>query len=66
MIRTTLLALVLFAGCSQDQLLQNASPAYAAGYRDGCQNGTSTASNKTGAFVRDERGVRIARSEEAD
>lgn len=47
--------LPLAVGCSQDLLLANSSPSYAAGYKDGCASGTARASNKTGAFVRDEQ-----------
>lgn len=45
----------LAVGCSQDLLLANSTPAYAAGYKDGCASGTARASNQTGAFVRDEQ-----------
>ena len=41
--------------CSESFLLSNSSPAYADGYKAGCENGTSTASNLTGEFVRDEK-----------
>jgi hypothetical protein len=47
--------LPLTVGCSQDLLLANSSPAFAAGYKDGCASGTARASNQTGAFVRDEQ-----------
>lgn len=48
------LPLLLLTGCSEDWLRGNSSPPYADGYRDGCANGTSTASNQNGAFVRDD------------
>lgn len=51
----TVLLLVLLNGCSEDWLRSNSSPAYAAGYRDGCSNGTSTASNQNGIVVRDDQ-----------
>lgn len=49
-----LLVLVLLNACREDMLRSNSSPAYADGYRDGCSNGTSTASNQTGIVVRDD------------
>jgi hypothetical protein len=57
MTQKTALVLPLFlalAGCSEELLRETSSPAYAAGYQDGCKNGSSTASNLTGAFIRDE------------
>lgn len=51
----TALLLVLLNGCSEDWLRGNSSPAYADGYRDGCANGSSTASNRTDTFVRDDQ-----------
>ncbi len=47
--------LALLGGCSEEFLRSNSSPAFADGYKAGCENGTSTASNKTGEFVRDDR-----------
>ena len=46
--------LALLTACSADLLNANSSPAYAKGYQDGCANGSSTASNANGMFVRDE------------
>lgn len=54
----TLLALGLAAlinGCGEDFLRETSSPGFADGYRSGCDNGSSTASNKTGQFVRDDK-----------
>lgn len=48
-----LLAFLLTA-CSEGLLREDSSPAYADGYRDGCDDGSSTASNLTGQRVRDE------------
>ena len=51
----SLAALPFLTSCSEEFLRSNSSPAYADGYKAGCENGTSTASNKTGEFVRDEK-----------
>lgn len=45
----------LMGGCSESFLRSNSTPAYGDGYKAGCENGTSTASNQTGEFVRDEK-----------
>lgn len=58
MIARTLFILGMIAllnGCSLDVLGTNSSPAYADGYRDGCANGSSIASNINGIVVRDEQ-----------
>lgn len=47
--------LSLTTACGQEFMLSHSSPSFADGYRAGCQNGTSNASNKTGEFVRDEK-----------
>ena len=52
-----LLAFLLTA-CSEGLLREDSSPAYADGYRDGCDDGSSTASNLTGQRVRDDVGQR--------
>ena len=47
--------LFLMTGCSQDFILSNATPAYADGYRAGCQTGTGEASNISRTVVRDDK-----------
>lgn len=44
----------LLAGCGDELLRQQANPAFATGYDDGCKNGSSMASNLTGQFIRNE------------
>lgn len=51
---TLLMTGLSLGGCSESSLRGTASPPYDAGYRDGCQTGTSKASNLTGVVVRDE------------
>jgi hypothetical protein len=51
-----MISILLFgAGCSQDMLLAHSTPAYAQGYREGCQTGTAAASNISGTVVRNEK-----------
>jgi hypothetical protein len=45
--------------CWEGFLRETSSPAYAAGYQDGCRNGSSTASNATGEFIRNEARYRV-------
>jgi hypothetical protein len=47
-------SLCILTGCSQDMLLSHSTPAYAQGYRDGCQTGTGAASNISGTVVKNE------------
>ena len=47
--------LIALGGCGEDFIRATSSPGFADGYKDGCANGSSTASNKTGQFVRDEK-----------
>lgn len=49
-----LLITVLLSGCGEELLREEASSAFADGYDDGCRNGSSTASNLTGQFIRNE------------
>ncbi len=53
--RLTPLLLLMLNACGEEFLRSTSSPAFADGYKAGCDNGTATASNKTGAFVRDEQ-----------
>lgn len=52
---TPLLLSMLLTACSEEFLRSTSSSAFADGYKAGCDNGTAAASNKTGAFVRDEQ-----------
>lgn len=45
---------LILTACSEEILRSNSSPSFADGYQDGCKSGSSTASNLTGQFVRNE------------
>lgn len=48
------LLVCLLQACGDEWLRQAATPAFTDGYGDGCRNGSSTASNLTGEFIRNE------------
>jgi hypothetical protein len=41
-------------GCGEAYLKSNSTPAFAEGYKEGCDNGTARASNQTGQFSRND------------
>lgn len=49
----TLMVSLLLAACSQNALLQNASPGFAEGYRAGCQTATLEASQESQRTIKD-------------
>jgi len=46
---------IMMTACSEEFLRSTSSTSFGDGYKAGCENGTSMASNKTREFVRDDQ-----------